>query len=370
MRTKNYVERNGKIYARKCYKDSSGKKRQIWRRVETKTAAKDKASKLSQELNEFGPESFEHDMSVGDYLDRWLKSVKHKVSEQTAGDYEALLKRHVRPLLEKRRLSKVRPLDCQSVVDNLNDQKLSPRTVKYVHTVLSSALKQAVRWKLITSNPAQFVELPKNVRREMECLSVEQAKLFLKESAKDEFGLLFEFAIVTGMRPEEYLAMTWDDIQDGVVSIQRVLIRRTGGGWYFTEPKTKNSRRSVPLPDYLLAKLKHHRAVQSAYRLKKADKYKNHNLVFASRLGTPFSIRNLDRRHFKPTLERAKLPKIRLYDLRHTCATLLLAAGENPKIVAERLGHAKISMTLEVYSHVLPTMQKSATEKLTAILGN
>jgi integrase len=370
MRTKNYVERNGKVYARKCYRDSTGKKRQIWRRVETKTQAKEKAGKLTEELNQFGVESFEHDLTLGEYLDRWLKSVKNKVSEHTAGDYEAVLKRHVRPLLETRRLSKLRPLDFQSVVDNLNEQGFAPRTVKYVHTVLSSAIKQAVRWRLLTSNPAQYVELPKSIRREMQCLSVEQAKAFLKESAKDEFGLLFEFAIVTGMRPEEYLALKWDDIQDGVVSIQRVLIRRSGGGWYFTEPKTKNSRRSVPLPEYLLAKLKHHRAVQSAYRLKQGDKYKNHNLVFPSRSGTPMSIRNLDRRHFKPILERANLPKIRLYDCRHTCATLLLAAGENPKIVAERLGHSKISMTLDVYSHVLPTMQKSATEKISTLLGN
>ena len=96
-----------------------------------------------------------------------------------------------------------------------------------------------------------------------------------------------------------------------------------------SQNQKQKSRRSVPLPEYLLAKLKHYRAVPP----EKADKYKNHNLVFASRLGTPFSIRNLDRRHFKPTLERGKLPKIRLYDLRHTCATLLLAAGENPKIV-------------------------------------
>jgi integrase len=367
---KSYVVKRGKVYARVTYRDSTGKRKQLWRAVETKSAAKDKVLELHDKLNEFGVESFEHDLSLDKYLDRWLKSVKHKVSEHTAGDYEGLLKRHVRPILGKRKLAKLRPLDFQLVVDALTEKKLSARTVKYVHTVLSSAMKQAVRWKLLTSNPAQFVELPKNVRREMQCFSVEQAKLFLQEAAKDEFGLLFEFAIVTGMRPEEYLAMTWDDIQDGVVSIQRVLIRRAGGGWYFTEPKTKNSRRSVPLPEYLLAKLKHHRAVQSAYRLKKADKYKNHNLVFASRLGTPVSIRNLDRRHYKPMLERVKLPKLRLYDLRHTCATLLLAAGEHPKIVSERLGHAKIALTLDVYSHVLPTMQKSATEKISAILGN
>jgi integrase len=330
-----------------------------------------------QELDEFGVESFEHNLTLGKYLDRWLKSAKKKVSERTYGSYESLLTSYVRPVLGKKKLSKLRPLDFQAVVDSMNDKNLSPRTVRYAHTVVSSAMKQAVRWKIMTSNPAQFVELPKNIRKEMQALSVEQAKKFLKKAEADEYGLLFELALVTGMRPEEYLALQWDDLDfhRDILSINRALVRKRKvgkeeKGWYFAEPKTKQSRRTIPLADYLMVKLKAHKKKQLEYRLKKGDKYENHNLVFTSSSGSPISIRNLERRHFKPILVAAKLPNIRLYDLRHSCATLLLIAGEHPKVVAERLGHANISLTLEVYSHVMPTMQESATEKLSALLGS
>jgi len=371
-KTKNYVERNGKVYARISYKDSAGKRRQIWRRAENKTDAKDIARSLEADLSQFGVESFEHDLTLGTYLDRWLKSLKQKVSERTYGSYVSLLKLHVRPVLETVKLTKLRPLDFQSVIDGMAEKQLSPRTIRYAHTVASSAMKQAVRWRLLTGNAAAFVELPKSVSREMQYLSVEQAKIFLKQSAKDEYGIIFEVAIVTGMRPEEYLALQWEDInfQEKSVTVKRTLLRKgKGGGWYFGEPKTKQSRRSIPLPDDLLTKLKEHKRLQLEYRFSEGEKYQNHNLVFATLSGSPISMRNLDRRHFKRILKGAKLPNIRLYDLRHTCATLLLVAGEHPKVVSERLGHANIVLTLQTYTHVLPTMQKSATEKLAALLA-
>jgi integrase len=138
---------------------------------------------------------------------------------------------------------------------------------------------------------------------------------------------------------------------------------------YFSEPKTAKSRRTVPLPPYVIRKLQEHRRHQLEHKLKTGEKFHNeHNLIFTSKTGTIVSIRNLQRRHFKPLLVKAKVPDIRLYDLRHTCATLLLAAGENPKVVSERLGHASIVLTLDTYSHVLPTMQKSATERLEKLL--
>src|SRR5260370_431167 len=130
MKTKNYVERNKKIYARVTYRDSAGRRRQIWRRVTTKTAAQEKARKLVQDLDEFGVESFEHDLTLGKYLDRWLKSAKKKLSERTYGDYESLLDLYVRPVLGKKRLNKLRPLDFQAVVDSMTEKDLSPRTVR------------------------------------------------------------------------------------------------------------------------------------------------------------------------------------------------------------------------------------------------
>ncbi len=151
------------------------------------------------------------------------------------------------------------------------------------------------------------------------------------------------------MRPEEYLALQWKDVdlERGTVMVRRALIwRETGGGWYFGEPKTARSRRSIPLPPSTLRALKEHRRVQAEERLKAGAEYQNNDLVFATSEGGPIQPRNLKRRHLRPILERAKLPvSFRLYDLRHTCATLLLASGEHPKVVGERLGHATVTLT-------------------------
>ena len=152
------------------------------------------------------------------------------------------------------------------------------------------------------------------------------------------------------------------------MSVRRALVVRKGGGYIFTEPKTKKSRRSIDISNTLINALKSHRRKQLEERLKLGAAYENLDLVFASEIGTPLLHGNLLRRHFKPLRDKAGLPKIRLYDLRHTMATLLLSAGENPKVVSERLGHASIVLTLDTYSHVLPTMQKEATEKIEKLM--
>ena len=235
----------------------------------------------------------------------------------------------------------------------------SPRTIQYTITVLRCALRQAVRWGVLLKSPAEDLQLPKLTRREMKSLTATQAKQFLKFARKDKYALLFELALITGMRPEEYLGLQWADVNldKKAVTIQRTLIwRREKVGWYFGEPKTAKSRRTIPLTEKLAKDLMKHRRKQNERRLKLGTKWANHNLVFPSDLGTPLSVRNLDRRHFKEILGAAELPDIRLYDLRHTCATLLMAAGENPKVVGERLGHSSIVLTLDCYGHVLPTM--------------
>jgi integrase len=206
----------------------------------------------------------------------------------------------------------------------------------------------------------------------MRCLSAEDVARFLGALKSARSAALFAFAIATGMRLEEYFALQWKDLDltAGTATVQRALVwRQKGGGWYFTEPKTSRSRRTIPLPASTVKALGAHRIRQAEERLKAGSAYDNHDLVFATVMGGPRAIQNLTRRHFKPALERAKLPEsIRLYDLRHTCATLLLLPGENPKVLSERLGHASIVLSLDTYSHVLPSMQQSAAEKLEKML--
>jgi integrase len=311
-------------------------------------------------------------LAVKDYLDTWLKTAaRPRLRERTCEDYSGLLKRYVHPVLGEKRLCDVRPLDIQNLYADMTERGLSARTVRYIHAILSSALKQATKWQMLIHNPCAAVELPRAERREMKAFSPKDAASFLNAAKENEQGVIFAFALATGMRPEEYLGLKWSDVdlEKGTAVVCRVLVRRKGGGWYFGEPKTSRSRRTVPLPATLVKLMATHRCKQMAVRLKAGAAYQNNDLVFATGEGTPHNSRNLAQRHFQQILEKAKLSlKFRLYDLRHSCATLLLVAGENPKVVSERLGHASVVLTLDTYSHVLPTMQEAASQKLEGIL--
>jgi integrase len=241
--------------------------------------------------------------------------------------------------------------------------------VRHTHSALHNALKQSCKWGLLARNPSDLVELPKVPHKERRVLSANEATNFLKAADAMPHGIIFEFALLTGMRPEEYLALQWSDVEmtNGATQIKRALVRHKKS-WSFEEPKTARSRRTVFLPAPLLRKLAVHKREQAAVRLKLGAEWHTYDLIFCSEEGTPLSIPNLTYRYFRPILEKAKLPRIRLYDLRHSCATLLLMAEENPKVVSERLGHSTIVLTLDTYSHVLPTMQQQATARLEKLL--
>ena len=237
-------------------------------------------------------------------------------------------------------------------------------------SVLRNALQQAVRWRMLPENPARSVDLPRWEKREMQALTPAEVARFREAAASDPWAVFFDFALATGMRPGEILALRWEDLDldAGTVTVRRALVG-AGSRSRFAEPKTPKSRRTIPLPGSLIHALAAHKRRQAVHRLKLGPEYEDQDLVFASATGGPHDARNLADRHLKPILRRAKLPgSFRLYDLRHTCATLLLAAGVHPKVVSERLGHAGITLTLDTYAHVLPGMQRKAADRLEAIL--
>jgi len=203
-------------------------------------------------------------------------------------------------------------------------------------------------------------------------LSPEEAGKFIKACKGMPNGMIFELALETGMRPEEYLGLRWRDVgfADNTVSVAQVVqFYQKGGGFYFDKPKTAKSARMIPISRKLRDGLMAHKIHQNDERLKINKSYAAHNLVFANIVGNPYPLNNLTRRYFRPIVEKLDLDKkISLYSLRHTCATLLLIAGENPKVVADRLGHAKVNLVLDTYSHILPGIQESATKKLDNIL--
>lgn len=369
------IKRGNRQYLVRIFqgRDAQGKRRYVNKTI--RGTKKDADKYLSKTLTAMSTGTYieASTLSVDDYLDRWLQNAaRGRVRERTFDDYSDLLTRYVRPALGKTRLCDLRPLDIQNLYTDMQDNDLSARTVRYTHAVLNSALKQAVKWLMLSQNPAALVELPKLTRKEMAALSVDEAARFLAAAREDRFALMFALALSTGMRPEEFLGLQWKDIdlETGIATVQRALVwRDKKQGWSFTEPKTAKSRRNIPLSASIVRSLASHKARQGEQRLKAGTKYENHDLVFATRDGAPLMRRNILRSHFRPILEKAGLPaSIRLYDLRHTCATLLLAANEHPKVVSECLGHSNITLTLDTYSHVLPSMQQGASEKLERML--
>ena len=306
------------------------------------------------------------------YLNDWLENAaRPKVATRTYEDYAYMLERYVRPLLGARRLDSLRPLDIQGLIGQLVEQGLSPRTVRIAHGILRGALTQAVKWQMLARNPAVNVDLPKGQKTEMRALSRDDVSRFRNAAKGSQRAVLFDFALATGMRPSEYLALAWRDVdlKAGTARVRRALAR-IRGGWELKDTKTKSSRRTIPLPGSLVTALRDHRRAQAKLVLKAGPAYsRDLDLVFATKVGQPLDRVSLSRCQFKPVLEEAGLSKeIRLYDLRHTCCSLALQAGIPVRVVADRLGHASAAMTLDVYAHVLPGDQEQATAKLGEVL--
>jgi integrase len=200
-------------------------------------------------------------MSLSAYLDRWLRdAARPRVSRRTADGYAGLLERYIREPLGFKRLDNLQVLDIQSVYGGMLARGLSARVVRHTHSALHNALKQAVKWGMLSRNPSDLVELPKVPHKERRVLSPDDASEFLKAAAVMPHGLIFEVALITGMRPEEYLALQWADVdfERSTAQVRRALVRHKKS-WSFEEPKTARSRRTVYLPEPLMKRLAAHK---------------------------------------------------------------------------------------------------------------
>lgn len=308
-------------------------------------------------------------VSVNAYLQEWLKvAKKNSVAERTFQNYSAHIDRYVAKTIGRLPLAKISVADIQGLYESLADQGLGGPTIKLVHTILNQAFKQAVRWRKMNYNPAADTERPRGKRKKViRAMTKPQAAAFLKAAEMTEDSALFHVALISGMRPGEYLGLTWDCVDWGQdrVRVEKSLVATPGKPRFLGPTKTPESRRSISLPSNVMDQLRDHLAQQQQHRAVEGERWHDLDLVFPNSVGNFRDLRNLSTRVFKRLLETAGLPQeFRLYDLRHTCATLLLQADENVKVVSERLGHAGVQLTLDTYSHVLPTMQKRASDKL------
>jgi integrase len=311
-------------------------------------------------------------LTVGTYLRRWLAdSVKDTVRQRTYEGYEHVAERHIVPTLGRLKLKNLTPAHVRGLYRERLDSGLSPRTVQYAHTTLNKALKQAVADGLIPRNAAASVKAPRPRPTEIRPLDRKQVRTFLDSASDHRLEALYVVAVTAGLREGELLALRWEDV-DLEAATPTLHVRRTlseaRSGRIFEAPKSGKGRQ-VRLTRTAAEALKGHRISQNEEKLATGARWQDHGLVFPSSVGTPMGARNLTR-HFKGLLKGAGLPQsFRFHDLRHTCATLLLRQGVHVKYVQELLGHADISLTLNVYSHILPDMGDAAAGAMDAALG-
>ena len=317
------------------------------RYVSAKTEARAKLA--TAKANREGGLAFEADKLVlGDYLDRWLTdSVKTTVKPITFENYQRQVRVHISPALGHLRLGKLSPANTQGLYRQKLDSGMSNSSVRQIHAVLHSALEQARRWRLVSENVAAATVPPKPRPKEIEPLDNRQARALLDAARGERLAALFVVAVTSGLRIGELLGLKWEDIdlERGTLRVARTLSRAKSGP-RFTTPKNGKGR-SITLTSEAIEALRSHRKGQNEERLQMGTLWEGEELVFPSTTGRPLSRDSVDRRHFKPLLQHAGLPRITLHDLRHTCATLLLGQGINPKYVQELLGHASVAMTLD-----------------------
>lgn len=344
----------------------------------TKRAAREKLDAARADLLHGLPVRSDERLTVAAYFPEYLAAHRLEVRAQTTDTYESLLRTHVIPRIGALRLTKLTPGTLERLYADLmrpaadGGGGLAAASVAVVHAIVRSGLERAARHGLIARNIADLVAAPRVVRREMRPLTREQARALLAVAQTVDGGRwepLIALALHTGMRHGELLALRWEDLdlELAQLRVRRTLARVRGVGLVFNEPKTRSGRRRIALARPAVAALRAQRARLREERLAAGAAWTDLDLVFASPAGTPYAP-DAVRRVLARLLRRAELPRIRFHDLRHTCATLLLQANVNPKVVSERLGHSSVARTLDVYSHVLPDMQEDAAAVIAAAL--
>lgn len=312
----------------------------------------------------------EPNQTVEQFLTQWVEDRKPSVRIRTYERYEAFVRLHVIPVIGRVKMQQLNPQHIKGLYARKLKEGLSPTTVNTLHMMLHKAFDDAVKWNIVARNVCDMVDVPQRAHYEMQPLTVEQAKRFLEAAKGHALEALFVLALTTGLRRGEILALKWSDIdfEKQTVQVKRIFTRAPGNRYIEAEPKTKKSKRSVKLITKAVDLLKQHRIRQQEEKGQAGPAWTENNLVFCTSLGTPLNPSKLLER-FDTLLKKAGLQHMRFHDLRHSAATILLAMNVHPKIVQELLGHNQISMTMDLYSHVLPGLQEEVIGKLEDVLG-
>jgi integrase len=309
--------------------------------------------------------------TLADFLLSWLEdTVKLTNRASTYRSYEWIVRFHLIPGLGKLTLEKLNPQVLQAFVTSRSKSGLSPATVKHINATLKAALSQAEDWELVDRNVAKLVKLPRAQKYKPTFLSPEQAKAFLLFTAEHKQSALFSVALSLGLRRGEISGLRWEDIDfaAGMLKVTHSLQRSKGLGLQLGDPKSSKAQRLLRLPQVCVQALIRQKENQRIAREWCGTEWKQTGFVFTTGIGTPMPPEILSR-EFKEAIAAAGLPDMRLHDLRHSCAVLLLAQGVHPKLVQETLGHSTYQLTMDTYSHMIPQLRNEVADRMDEILS-
>ena len=350
---------------------ASGKYKYQWTTV--KGTKKEAEKRLGEILHQLDTGTFTKPgkMTVGEYLDQWLKDYRPSIGPHSAQTYEFFIERHIKPAIGQIPLTSLKPEHLQRLYsDKLSTGRcdgsggLSGRSVRYIHVTIHRALKSAARLGIISRNVADSVDVPGVEHHEMKTMTEDDIHAFLEAARSTPYHTLFYLALFTGMRRSELLALRWSDMDLLMcqASVNRTLHRLNNGEIIFRETKTAKSRRMVALSPRTCLVLQEYRQKQEQDRLLAGNPLQESDLVFSQLDGKPLLPDSVTHA-FMVLARRTGLKGIHLHSARHTHATLMLKQGIHPRVVQERLGHASIAITLDVYSHVTPGLQEAAARR-------
>jgi integrase len=336
----------------------------------------DKLAAIRRTLDAGLPVGTSRPMTLGDYLEAWLRdTLPTVVRASTAESYASLTRQHIIPGLGHHRLDKLTAVHIRALLKDKSTQTsprtkrpLSPRTLQYLHAVLRLALEQARRDDLVVRNVAGLVAGPKVQRAEIAPLTPEEAGRLFAQAATDRLSPLWLLVTALGLRRGEALALRWEDVDLDRGHLQvKATVQHVGGKLVRTEmPKTKSSRRALPLPAVVVDALRAHRAAQVEERLA-SEVWIDDALVFTTRIGTPLEPRNV-LRSFHVLCDRAKVRRVRIHDLRHAAASFMLLQGVDMRVVMGTLGHSRLATTSDLYTHLLEPVQRAAADRMDDLL--
>jgi integrase len=352
----------------------TGKRKRRWHSFAgTKRGAQVECARLLTELKA-GTAIDPSRMTLAAFLERWIEHMQGQVSPRSHERYAELCRKNLAPLLGGLTLTKLQPAHIaaaysKALASGRRDGQggLSAHTVTHMHRVLREALQQAVQWQMLARNPADAVRPPKVERKQVSVLDAAATAELIEAARSYSMFVPILLAVCTGMRRGEIAALRWRnvDLAGGQLSVG-ASIEQTRAGCREKQPKSGKGR-TIVLPAMLIEELRKHRLEQAQALLSIGIRVTPDHHVVMQPDGMARTPNGLTA-GYRIFLKARGLKRVRLHDLRHTHATHLLAAGIHPKVASERLGHSKVGITLDLYSHVLPGMQGEAADRINTLI--